>query len=404
MATERESMVLEDVLELSRSISVQDRMNAAELLPSFRSEEALERLIEMLDDHGEIPTHWDQGGSVSNTAAWALANLRDDRAVNPLIKRILSFTSTYTEHPHMDQVRGEPMAQALARLGPKGVAELIDLHYSENPLHRLWANKGLAETKDDEHVALIIESALNDPNPLVRKRAITHFSCFSIELVAPKLIHLISCNDEHSEDAARCFRYNAGSYLVELKELLKSEISTIRKNAVIALMNQENVREVLLNILRNDPEAQIRKEIAIEIKNTDETRNVMVEVLEDDDPSITWTLTQRLCGAEELSSNVLDRLVEYLDNPNKLIRKCAAYIILNKGSIKEKVILRDFNAAHPEHEIVEEGPSLKFQIGEYVRWGAWPEKMELSRHKEILGEYWEAYWSIDLKKLREISR
>jgi HEAT repeat protein len=223
-----------------------NRMFAAERLGISKSKEAVPDLIEALKSDEDL--------FVRNAAAQSLGQIRDPRAIEPLISAMLR-----------DIAVREQASKALAAINGSIVeTRLMSLARDKDPIARGYALDALALMNTDGHLSAFFEESMKDSSPSVRHRAAEALraSTSSADQPTDPLVRLLRSTDPvvrayAVEDMGLAQEPAYAPFLIEAAQ--KDSQEEVRQNACVALgrIGTDEATDALIRFL-DDPKAPTR--------------------------------------------------------------------------------------------------------------------------------------------------
>ncbi|WP_319642088.1 HEAT repeat domain-containing protein [Methanovulcanius yangii] len=223
----------------SRDIEI--RSDAAKALGNIRDTRAVEPLIHALND---------ENYKVRKSAAEALGRIGDGRAVEPLCKALNDEYDVRITSAEALRMIGQTFPGKIG--DPQTVVPLINLLNAIEPEIRQIAIHSLGETHDSRAVEPLI-AALNEEDPELRSSAINALSWIGdIKALDPIIAMLDDRNDKVREDAASALEYFGDCKAAgPLVAALSDEHEDVRRKAAWSLrkIGDDRAVEPLITVL-----------------------------------------------------------------------------------------------------------------------------------------------------------
>jgi HEAT repeat protein len=300
-----------DTLNTSKSYSV--RSGVAKLLGKLGDHRAVDALMGALS------------GTYSPTidAAVALGNLRDQRALQPLIKLMFKY--------HHNRVSTDEIASAVAAFGYPALSELQPYLNSISGSTRGLVIRAIASMNIPKAVPLLI-SALDDPDLDVRSIATWGLGLARDERGVQPLIDQIhrlrgySRSETFSRVIEALGRIGDRQAVDGLRNLIAHPIASVREQAATALGHAQDPRAFdLLNTALSDVFASVRVSALMAMVQVKDSRVVgrLLEMLDDPEEKVSTSAISALATLGEKS--ILQLLLDALVHDKVFTRARAAY-------------------------------------------------------------------------------
>ena len=248
------------------------------------SQNKLENLIKSLKD---------ENYTTRTNSVIELGNVRDKRAVNPLI-------GSLADKNHLVRIHA---VDALFKLKNFSLTPLINALNSDNHFIQMYSAEVLGRIGDKKAIKPL-SICLNDDHYLVRYHAVLALGNIGDEKVIPYLVKSIEDEDNLVKGSAKESLVNLGKLVTKsiLKEL-KEKDSSIKEDLIeiICKIGDEDALHTFVKLFENNKKLRVPIAESFE-KIADETiLNFLIESLDDDDPYVRRHIIKTL-------SNIVPKL------------------------------------------------------------------------------------------------